>query len=1136
MATVTSLGFSIFSRFNGRGVHQAQRALAGLRAQIDTKNFGKAFEDSMKRVDQTNRKAERNFDFSRRTVLTFVGSLVAVSPVAAASAVALAGFGAVAVPTIGRVAKASADLGANWDRLSKQERVSALETRALIAQYRALAKSYEPEVLRGYNTVMGTAIEMLPQLDRFVDQTSGSVQAFTNRILNFTQNRIGGEFLNWAGKAAPEALDVLGTTTVKASDTVLDLVQDMTPLGLTLLRATNGALGFVNALSGANPMLAQFAVGTMLLRGPMNRMVSGFNKLQTRYTSYVASNKSATFATRALNLVMSAGGPILVAAGAALAFFAIKAATSRDSLDRLTDSMRIQREAAGNNLALYNQQAQVLSTKMSGALAQFRDGMAADEGAAQHFNDQMERMQKEVEKARQRVTFMTNNADLLAQRFGVTRTEALRMADAAGVNLAENVDKSGRLTAQAAERINQYQAAVQLANDPTRQIAQAMSDVANSSLLMKDRLASLKTALDAELNPTLDAFTAVTKLRKGFTALTKQVDASKGSMNGNSGAVIALRTKFAEQLATVRDLHEAILQKTHSLDQANAATNRYIPVLYSLAGANKDARDAVNALARITGYDITQTNISKAAFLRQATAMFNSKKVAMQLWRAFQLVRDQTYSTVGSTNLFIQRVKALAGEQYRLAVRTGNGTRSQSVYNDTIRRAIPVLYALAGRNKEAKAAVDRLAASIGTATGRTRISHDNFIRQAHAMGIARDRAEALWKELKKINDRRARIVVTGNAKFAYNPDAFYTGGPVTGAGQPGASQSRDSVYAMLRKNEHVWTPEEVAAVGGHGAMYRLRAMARRGELQGFKGGGQVSGKSVSLTSDPRSNKAVVDDVLHPVQVGWHRFFAEVIDRLKHIYGGSTSVVRAARSMIGYPYSWGGGGKGGPSYGIGRGANTYGFDCSGLTQYAWWKGGRIDIGGTTYSQYPNSRPSARKPGALGFPHMSHVMLASDRPGYVIQAPFTGSYVQEVARPGSRQASWRWPRNARFAVGGAVKSTTLNHALRYGTPSQVEKLRKQMLLGNPKPHETIRLPMYGQGGRLAPGELALTGERGPELVRAGTGGASVAPVSRGGGDVHIHLQNSGVIGSKVEMEDWLVSSVQKLHRQGRIKLND
>lgn len=46
------------------------------------------------------------------------------------------------------------------------------------------------------------------------------------------------------------------------------------------------------------------------------------------------------------------------------------------------------------------------------------------------------------------------------------------------------------------------------------------------------------------------------------------------------------------------------------------------------------------------------------------------------------------------------------------------------------------------------------------------------------------------------------------------------------------------------------------------------------------------------------------------------------------------VVRRAGSQIGVPYSWGGGDVNGPSAGVDSGAGTVGFDCSGLTRFAF----------------------------------------------------------------------------------------------------------------------------------------------------------------------------------------------------------
>ncbi|MGI5380698.1 C40 family peptidase [Streptomyces sp. CA-251387] len=99
--------------------------------------------------------------------------------------------------------------------------------------------------------------------------------------------------------------------------------------------------------------------------------------------------------------------------------------------------------------------------------------------------------------------------------------------------------------------------------------------------------------------------------------------------------------------------------------------------------------------------------------------------------------------------------------------------------------------------------------------------------------------------------------------------------------------------------------------------------------------------------------------------------------LKNVTGKVRRVIEAALSQQGVPYSWGGGNAKGPSTGIccspgGKsGANINGFDCSGLTLYAYAKGGirlpRIAAAQAGVGQrIPASLgTSALKPGDLVF---------------------------------------------------------------------------------------------------------------------------------------------------------------------------
>ncbi|KUI37519.1 peptidase C40 [Mycobacterium sp. GA-2829] len=92
-------------------------------------------------------------------------------------------------------------------------------------------------------------------------------------------------------------------------------------------------------------------------------------------------------------------------------------------------------------------------------------------------------------------------------------------------------------------------------------------------------------------------------------------------------------------------------------------------------------------------------------------------------------------------------------------------------------------------------------------------------------------------------------------------------------------------------------------------------------------------------------------------------------RGNRVYGAQAIeyVIRRAGTQIGVPYSWGGGSLDGPSKGIDSGANTVGFDCSGLTRYAF-AGVGILLPRYSGDQYDAGRkvpPSQAKRGDLLF---------------------------------------------------------------------------------------------------------------------------------------------------------------------------
>jgi cell wall-associated NlpC family hydrolase len=132
--------------------------------------------------------------------------------------------------------------------------------------------------------------------------------------------------------------------------------------------------------------------------------------------------------------------------------------------------------------------------------------------------------------------------------------------------------------------------------------------------------------------------------------------------------------------------------------------------------------------------------------------------------------------------------------------------------------------------------------------------------------------------------------------------------------------------------------------------------------------------------------------------------ADPVDRTE-AGAGSASAARAAihagLTFLGTRYAWGGGGTNGPGYGIDPDAGVFGFDCSGLTQYAYGRAG-IHIPRNSRAQFAVLPKVARvdlQPGDLVFwasvpsdPTTIYHVAIYVGGGKVLQAPQSGDVVK------------------------------------------------------------------------------------------------------------------------------------------------
>lgn len=126
---------------------------------------------------------------------------------------------------------------------------------------------------------------------------------------------------------------------------------------------------------------------------------------------------------------------------------------------------------------------------------------------------------------------------------------------------------------------------------------------------------------------------------------------------------------------------------------------------------------------------------------------------------------------------------------------------------------------------------------------------------------------------------------------------------------------------------------------------------------------QVSALATETTMDMGRKFLTSLGILRPAAA------PEASVRGSRVYGAQAVeyAIRRAGTQIGVPYSWGGGSLDGPSRGIDSGASTVGFDCSGLTRYAF-AGVGVLIPRYSGDQYDAGRkvpPSQAKRGDLLF---------------------------------------------------------------------------------------------------------------------------------------------------------------------------
>lgn len=626
-----------------KGFTSAARAAQAEAKKLERENA--KLERRLKTMGAQMDKSGKSATLMRGELATLVAGGAAVAPAFVAAGAGIGAFGALAVPTIMRVVKAQTEMADTWDSLSRGEKISAAGLRQLVGQYKDLAKSVEPEVLGTFNAGLNLMGDLLPHLAPLTRAVAKELRTFVSQADDALNSDRAKQFFTFleseAGPATAAVGDALGSTAHLA----VSLTESLAPLATSGLGLVSMFLKLVAAISDVSPELAQLAVLGIGLRGPIGAAGGLIGK-------FTGEAKGASLATRALNLVTKAGPNLYVAAGLAIAFFGVKALTAKSSTDKLVDSLRVANRATGNNVTGYQALAGSLQNRLNASLVestkqfqQHGEALRIAGGRVPVYNREALRLSQEqtdlrdaISLTNEQIADINDGAGALAKKYGLTREQALRLADAVGVDLSKGILDAGEITASTAAKFDRYRQAVELASNPTAVISEAWKDAANSGLGLKERVDALSSALDAFFNPSIAVFNATTQLKEAFVRAQSAIDKSKGSLDTHNAASRAARDAFADATSKVAATANAIYvftSKTKGAEAAvaaqRAAVLRQLPELARLAGGNRDAQAQVAGLAYsfgISGKQARDAGVKVQGLINKINAL-QSKSITL---------------------------------------------------------------------------------------------------------------------------------------------------------------------------------------------------------------------------------------------------------------------------------------------------------------------------------------------------------------------------------------------------------------------------------------------------------------------------------------------------------------------------
>ena len=592
-----------------------------VRASADIKKLS---EDA----DRLGRKREsievnvNNASGVRSWIASLIAGAVAIAPAFVVAGIGVAAFGTLASHEISGVikylndfSKGSAAAAAEWTALSEKQKIAATQVLELKTQFNDLSRSIEPQVFDVFESALDVLREVLPEVTNVAKAAGAAISQTIHGIGSaFTDSEAQKFFAFISSQIGPD-MQAITETVIALIHTFFALTESLSPLSLELLKVLGVFAQFLSFLAVHAPVLLDVAIMAVALYKPL-KVIEGL-KLASAFTwvksaaswmkDFAIATEGATLAQKgmlaseiAIDALNPFGWAVVAIAGlSALAFWLSK---SDFNVKSVTASIIQQNQATGFNVKGYQDAAKAVGDygrANEGAVTpvfNVRTGMQEGTlraGDLTGATRQLTAAQQElVDEGARTNRFL----DELQQKYGLTRDQAMQVAQAAGVS-GDAVAKGSISFKDAASRVAGYEDVLAASHTPQHQFMIDLQGIGNAAQGAAGQIKSLTDAYNLMITPQLTAEAAVVSMKNDLIQMNKALETSHGRIGDATQAQRDSFDTFNTYIGDIQKTEQATLnatgaQRAHDLQ----VLRNSIPALEAIARKNESLRGVIHAL------------------------------------------------------------------------------------------------------------------------------------------------------------------------------------------------------------------------------------------------------------------------------------------------------------------------------------------------------------------------------------------------------------------------------------------------------------------------------------------------------------------------------------------------------------